>query len=559
MSNGKTFYLHPPPEETIRLLQQELADTNTEVMLLTLELEKRVSDLEEANRLLRRHSELINLSSDAVITMDAGRIITGWSRGAEETYGWKEGEAIGHTVADLLRTESAVSPEEMDALLDAKSRWNGELIHTRRDGRRLTVDSRRALLRDSEGRTIGILEINRDLTERQHLEEQLRQSQKLESIGQLAGGVAHDFNNLLTVISGYAELILPDLPAHDFLREGVAEIARAAARAAALTRQLLAFSRRQTAEPVDLALNEVVRTSENMLRRLIPAEIHLELSLEKGEGVVHADRGHLEQVIMNLAVNARDAMTQGGTLAIETRRIVVDEEFAQTTIGAAPGDYMMLSVSDTGTGMSSEVKARIFEPFFTTKEKGKGTGLGLSTVYGIVKQSRGWITVDSAPGIGTTFRIFLPLSKGAERRVQTVVAEAHLSGSETILLAEDDAGVRRYVRQVLERNGYHVLEAVNGREALTVTSRHSGPIHLLLTDVVMPDTGGLELVEQFAKLRPGTRALYMSGYGDRLWRRDQANVHCIQKPFAAGAILREIRKLLDLKPEAGDREPEAGD
>jgi two-component system, cell cycle sensor histidine kinase and response regulator CckA len=543
--------LRHSPEEVIRMLQDELTETNREVLLLTLELEKRVADLEEANRQHRRHSELINLSSDAVITLDANRIVTAWSRGAAEMYGWMEVEAIGRSVQDLLCTEAAIPLEEIDAILHAKLRWNGELIHTRRDGKRLTADSRQALLSDPLGGTIGILEINRDLTERQHLEEQLRQSQKLESVGQLAGGVAHDFNNLLTVISGYAEMMLPDLPPGNSMRECVEEISLAASRAATLTRQLLAFSRRQAAEPVDLVLNEVVRNAEKMLCRLITPDIQLVLSLEPGEGVIHADRGHLEQVIMNLAVNARDAMRRGGKLAIETRRVSVDEEFPRTSLAAPPGEYLMLSISDTGTGMSPEVKARIFEPFFTTKEKGKGTGLGLSTVYGIVKQSRGWISVDSELELGTTFRILWPLSKASRRQVPKVAADHHLAGDETILLAEDEAGVRRFMRQVLERYGYHVLEAGNGQEALRLANGHQGPIHLLLTDVIMPELGGLELAEQFAKVRPGIPLLCMSGYSDRLWRRSDLSVHFLQKPFAAGTFLKEIRKLLDSRAESG--------
>ncbi|MBV9742204.1 MAG: PAS domain S-box protein, partial [Acidobacteriia bacterium] len=542
MSNAKTIYLRQSPEETIRLLQQELADTNSEVLLLTLELEKRVADLEEANRTLRRHKELIDLSNDAVITMDAECRITGWSRGAEEIYGWSEEEALGNSLDQLLRTELPAQHDQIQTILEEKLRWHGELTQMRRDGKRLTVDSRQALLRDNMGGIAGILAINRDLTERQRLEEQLRQSQKLESIGQLAGGVAHDFNNLLTVISGYAEMILPDLPANDSLHEAVEEISLAASRAASLTRQLLAFSRRQAAEPVDLVLNEVVRGAEKMLRRLINADVRLMLSLDPEEGVIHADRGHVEQVIMNLAVNARDAMRQGGKLAIETRQIYVEEGSIPAGLGAS-GNHIELTVSDTGTGMPPEVKARIFEPFFTTKEKGKGTGLGLSMVYGIVKQSHGWISVESEPGLGTTFRILWPQSKTTGEQARAAAAELHLSGTETVLLAEDEAGVRRYVRQILERNGYRVLEATNGREALAAATQHGGPIHLLVTDIVMPEVGGLDLAEQMAKLRPGIAILCVSGYSDVLWRRDDLSIQFMQKPFASGTLLREVRKL----------------
>jgi two-component system, cell cycle sensor histidine kinase and response regulator CckA len=545
MNSGKGTSMRLSPEETVRLLQEELAETNREVLLLTLELESRVAELEEANRHLRRHRELIDLSSDAVITMDAHRTVTGWNTGAAEMYGWTEEEALGRSINDLLDTRSAVPREKIEAALRKRLRWSGELNHTRRDGTRVIVESRQALLRDPQGNTVGILEINRDLTERQSLEEQLRQSQKLESIGQLAGGVAHDFNNLLTVIAGYAEMLLPDLAADNPMRECLEEIALAANRAASLTRQLLAFSRRQATEPVDLVLNDVVRSCEKMLRRLITADIQLILSLEPGEGVVHADRGHLEQVIMNLAINARDAMRAGGKLAIETRRVSLDGELAQSNPDTPPGEYLMLSVTDTGTGMPREIMARVFEPFFTTKERGKGTGLGLSTVYGIVKQSRGSINVDSTPGLGTTFRILLPLSTTTGEEVQTAAAERNLSGNETILLAEDDAGVRRYVRQILERNGYRVLEVSNGQDAVTLAGQHHGPIHLLLTDVVMPELGGLELAEQFAKLRPAASVLCMSGYSDRLWQGKERAAHFLQKPFGAATMLKEIRSLLD--------------
>jgi two-component system, cell cycle sensor histidine kinase and response regulator CckA len=544
MSNA--WVLRPSPEETIRLMQQELAQTNREVMLLTIELEKKVSDLEEVNRDLRRHRELIDLSSDAVITLDANRLITGWNRGAEEMYDWTAAEAIGQPIESFLQTQPVNPGENFHVVLQEKLRWDGELTHLRKDGRRLTVESRHVLLRDSQGQTLGFLEINRDLTERRQLEEQLRQSQKLESIGQLAGGVAHDFNNLLSVIGGYSEMILSDLPPESELRESLEEISLAASRAAALTRQLLAFSRRQAAAPVDLVLNEVVRSTEKMLRRLLTADIQLVLSLEPNEAVIRADRNHIEQVILNLAVNARDAMRHGGTLAIETRLASIEQDSAEVTLGAPPNEYLMLSVSDTGTGMTPEIKSRIFEPFFTTKEKGKGTGLGLSTVYGIVKQCRGWIAVDSEPGCGTTFRILFPRSQATAAQVQTNEPERDLSGSETILLAEDDEGVRRFVRQALEKHGYRVLDASTGQQALTVAAHYSGTIHLLLSDIVMPELGGIQLAQHLGEVRPGIAVLWMSGLSEQLLDLSAPRVSFVHKPFSARTILRELRKLLDV-------------
>jgi two-component system, cell cycle sensor histidine kinase and response regulator CckA len=542
--SGRHF-LFPSAEETIRIMQEELAETNREVLLLTLELEKKVADLEEANSALRRHRELIDLSSDAVVTLDADRLITGWNRGAEEMYGWTEIEALGRPIATLLQTEPLIPGEAVDATLQEKLRWHGGLIQVRRDGRRLSVDSRQVLLRDSQGQTAGILEINRDLTERQQLEEQLRQSQKLDSIGQLAGGVAHDFNNLLSVITGYSEMILSDLASDDPLRESIEEISLAASRAAALTRQLLAFSRRQPAQAVDLVLNEAVRSAEKMLRRLLTADIQLVLSLEPGEAMIRADRNHIEQVILNLALNARDAMRQGGSLAIKTCPATVEPESTEVSV-ASPGEYLVLSVSDTGTGMTPEVKARIFEPFFTTKEKGKGTGLGLSMVYGIVKQCRGWIGVDTEPGQGTTFRVFFPRSRASAAQLQAAEPERDLSGSETVLLAEDDEGVRRFVRPTLEKYGYRVIEASNGKQALTLAAEHPGRIHLLLSDVVMPEMGGIELAGLLADARPGIAVLWMSGLTERPIDVSLPRVSFVYKPFSTKAILREIRKLLDV-------------
>ncbi len=395
------------------------------------------------------------------------------------------------------------------------------------------------------GQLLCFASVIRDITERMQLEEQLRQSQKLDSIGQLAGGVAHDFNNLLVVIGGYAGMMLEDLPPEHVMREGLEEIRSAGDRAGALTRQLLVFSRRQRAEQINIAINDLVRNVEKMLRRLIGEDIDLVLALEESAGVLRADPGHLEQVILNLVVNARDAMTDGGKLVIETAHLFVDEEFARIHLELAPGDYVMLSVSDTGVGMTPEVKSHIFEPFFTTKEKGKGTGLGLSTVYGIVKQSGGSIFVYSEPGQGSTFKMLFPALRDRPTEPRTANESAQLSGVETILLAEDEPGVRHYVSQLLAQRGYVVLLSGDGQTALDVASDHQGPIHLLLTDIVMPGMGGLELADRFSKLRPGIPILFMSGYTDRMWDSKETESNLIQKPFTTTAILTAIRKKLD--------------
>ncbi len=395
------------------------------------------------------------------------------------------------------------------------------------------------------GQLLCFASVIRDITERKLLEEQLRQSQKLDSIGQLAGGVAHDFNNLLVVIGGYASMMLEDLPPEHIMREGLEEIRNAGERASALTRQLLVFSRRQRAEQKNVAINDLVLNLEKMLRRLIGEDIDLVMLLEEGAGVLRADPVHLEQVIMNLAVNARDAMPEGGKLVIETAHVFADEEFARIHLEVTPGEYVMLSVGDSGTGMTSEVKTHVFEPFFTTKAKGKGTGLGLSTVYGIVKQSGGSIFVYSEPGQGSTFKMFFPAVGARPSEAAAVTEPGELSGGETILLAEDEAGVSRYVSQLLSQRGYTVLIAGDGQTALDLARAHHGPVHLLLTDVVMPGMGGLELAAQFAAAWPGVPILFMSGYSDRLWAREGMQLDVIQKPFTTTALLTAIRKHLD--------------
>ncbi len=411
-----------------------------------------------------------------------------------------------------------------------------------------TVENIRAV-RDDGGTLVYYEGSIEDITERKTLEQQLRQSQKMEAVGQLAGGIAHDFNNLLTAITGYSELTMMRLQAEDPLLRNLEEIKKAGDRAAALTRQLLAFSRKQVLQPKVLDLNSVVSGLENMLRRLIGEDVDLRTVLKPELGSVKADPGQIEQVIMNLAVNARDAMPRGGKLTIETGNVFLDEEYARRHVAVSSGQYVMLAVSDTGTGMDEETQARIFEPFFTTKELGKGTGLGLSTVYGIVKQSGGSIWVYSEPGRGTTFKVYLPLvgEGGQEYRRRDEVEEA-VRGTETVLLAEDEEVVLRLAREVLETYGYRVLEAANGGAALLICERHEEPIHLLITDVVMPEMSGRELADRLASLRPDMKVLYMSGYTDNAIVHqgvldEEANF--IQKPFAPRLLARKVREVLD--------------
>jgi len=380
-------------------------------------------------------------------------------------------------------------------------------------------------------------------------EERLRQVQKMEAVGRLAGGVAHDFNNLLTVITSYSDLVLEDLAPDDPKRDDVAQIRKAAEGAAALTRQLLAFSRQQVLEPKVLDLKATVAGTEKLLQRLIGEDVQLATALAPDLGAVKADPVQLEQVIINLAVNARDAMPAGGRLTIEAANVEMDEVYVRTHAPARPGRYVMLALSDTGIGMDEPTKARIFEPFFTTKESGKGTGLGLATVYGIVKQAGGFIWVYSEPGRGTSFKVYLPrVEEAAEPPVARPAMAEPRRGAETVLVVEDAAAVRMVTRQVLERYGYTVLEAPNGETALRLAAKHHGPIQLLLTDVVMPGLSGRQLAEQLAQLRAEMKVLYVSGYADNAIVHHgilDSGVAYLQKPFTPETLARRVRDVLD--------------
>jgi two-component system, cell cycle sensor histidine kinase and response regulator CckA len=468
---------------------------------------------------------------------------------------------LGYDSAEeLLKVSLArdlyVDPEQRMRLIAAhegrKSFQNVEVRWRRKDGRPITVRlSGRALI-DGQGQPTEFEMIAEDVTERRALEDQLRQSQKMEAIGRLAGGIAHDFNNLLTVIKGYSELMLEELELADPLYCEVDEIKKAADRAAGLTRQLLAFSRQQVLAPRVLDLNSVIRNMERLLHRLLGEDINLTTSLDSGLGHIKADPGQIEQVVMNLAVNARDAMPNGGQLTIETMNVDLDENYVREHVTVKPGCYVMIAVSDTGFGMTEEIRARIFEPFFTTKEPGKGTGLGLSTVYGIVKQSEGYVWVYSEAGIGTTFKVYLP-RVDAPADVTPYHSNGLLTyrGTETILLVEDEDGVRALVRQILLRQGYTILEARHGEEALLLCERHQGRIDLLLTDVVLQQMSGRELAERLIRLRPEMRVLYVSGYTDDAIVQHgvlSAGTAFLQKPFTTDALTRKVRQVLNVDP-----------
>ncbi|MBX3274061.1 MAG: response regulator [Sandaracinaceae bacterium] len=421
--------------------------------------------------------------------------------------------------------------------------WEGE--YRRQDGRRIPALIAIAPLQGGEHISIAF-----DLSEHRRLEEQLRQAQKMEAIGRLAGGIAHDFNNMLSVILSYAEMIGAELQPEEPLYADVEEILEATRRAADLTRQLLAFSRQQVREPKVLSLNHSVATMEKMLRRLLGADVTLTSLLAPDAWSVEADPSQIEQVILNLAVNARDAMPRGGKLTIQTANVVLEEGYAAAHHDVRPGAYVMLAFADTGVGMDAETQARIFEPFFTTKEKGKGTGLGLATVFGIVKQSGGHIWAYSEPSHGTTFKLYFPRASGGVSPTAEAPRVESLRGHETILLVEDDAHVRAVARTILRRNGYVVLEAANGGEALLLCEQHTARIHLLLTDVVLPLMGGRQLAERLRALRPGIKVLFMSGYTDDTALQHgileaDAGIAYLEKPLTPSSLARKVREVLE--------------
>jgi len=402
-------------------------------------------------------------------------------------------------------------------------------------------------LTGSEGEVVGGISVLRDVTQQRLLEAQLMQAQKMEAIGQLAGGVAHDFNNLLAVIMGYGELLLGDLPAEDPKSNDVSEMLAAAKRGVALTRQLLAFSRQQLIQPAVLDLNTIVEGIEKMLRRIIGEHIRLSTKLSPELWRFKADASQVEQILLNFTVNARDAMPEGGRLSIETRNAYLDEAVAAAQPGVQVGDYVVLSVTDTGVGMDEQTQKRIFEPFFTTKEVGKGTGLGLSTVYGIARQSGGHVTLKSALGQGATFEVFFPRTHGASAEQRDDASATHKQrATETVMIVEDDEGVRVVASRILRDQGYTVLEARRASEARRLWEKHGSSVDLLLTDVVMPDVNGPRLAEELARDRPGLRVLYMSGYpgaGGLVGPKGNA-LTCIEKPFTPTSLSAKVREML---------------
>ena len=503
-------------------------------------------------------STILRSIGDAVIATDDKGFVTFMNPIAQSLTGWNQKDAQGRPLEEVFHIVNEATRESLEGPVTKVFREGtvvGLANHTlliARDGQERPIDDSGAPIKNTDGTLIGVVLVFRDITDRKQAqdalrerEEQLRQSQKMEALGQLAGGVAHDFNNLLVPIMGYSHLLLSRLDSSDPLHGEAEQIKRAADQAASLTQQLLAFSRKQAVQPKVLALNDIVRGIEPMLRRLIREDIELVLTLRETIGTVRADPGQLDQVLLNLVLNARDAMPRGGTLTISTQNVEVDEAYGKRHVMPA-GPYVVLAVSDTGHGMDEETRARLFEPFFTTK--GQGTGLGLSMVYGIVRQSGGHIAVWSKPGQGSTFKIYLPrLNASADISTPRPVRVQSGRGTETILLVEDEDAVRNFVRQVLQESGYQVLVASHSKDAFLMSGRFEGLIHLMLTDVVMPRMNGHDLAERLRSSRPAMKVLYMSGYTDTALGRyglDATWVPFLQKPFTPESLLRKVREVL---------------
>ncbi len=528
---------------------------------LDLVVEKLDAELTASHESEARKDAVLRSALDCIVSINHQGEITEFNPAAERVFGLRRSEVLGKNVADTIIPDSLRGAHRTGFahhLSTGETRILGTRIETtgrRADGSEFPVEV--AVTRVDLPGSPAFTAYIRDITDRRRMEEQLQHSQKLEATGRLAGGIAHDFNNLLMVIMGHSAELLADGEADPELRSAAADIQAAAERGAMLTRQLLAFSRQQVLHPADLDLSSVVTGLERMLRRLVSEAIRIVVVAPPGLGMVRADQGQIEQVILNLVINARDAMPDGGTLTLRTDTVVIDEAYVREHVLVQPGSYVMLSVSDTGTGMDESTRAQIFEPFFTTKGLGRGTGLGLSIVHGIVSQSGGHVWVYSEVGKGTAFKVYLPRvgsGPGAVTPRTDPVLGGSLRGTETILLVEDDAQLRQLCESTVASNGYRVLAAASAEEAETIYNRHAGEIDLLLTDVVMPGMNGWQLWQRLRARDAQLRTLFMSGYTDHaIGEGEDSGWAFLQKPFSPSVLRAKIRQVLDAPPGVDGR------
>ena len=529
-------------QDELRKARDELEDRVRE---RTAELAVQIVEGERASEQMRRHAEMLDLASEPIFAWDMKHGIVFWNKAAIETYGYAREETIGRVSHDLLATVHPQGIAHIREILSRDGRWSGELLHTTRDGRRVVAESRMALLVTPDGDRI-VLESCRDITARRVAEDTLRQAQKLEAVGQLTGGIAHDFNNLLTIILASLQMLEDELAPGSVASDLASSATRAAQRGAELTRKLLIFARRQRLEATALDVNKLVSRMTGMLARTLGEHVRIVEALTPDLPNVLVDSGQLETALLNLAINARDAMPQGGRLSIATQAIVVDDNDESRNQDLAPGPYVLVAVSDTGSGMTKEVAARAFEPFFTTKEAAKGTGLGLSMVYGFAKQSGGHVSLDSELGHGTTAKLYLPQATESEMAA-SAPSEAQPAGTETVLLVEDNDEVRLATRKLLSGLGYRVVEAADAVTALSLLEQKSD-LQLLLTDVVLAQgTSGPELAREARRLRPNLKVLFMSGYiRDTVAFHEQLeqDAHFLAKPFRKEELARKLRLAL---------------
>lgn len=509
-----------------------------------------ITERKRAEERLREQAALIQAAQDAIIVLDMEDRVTFWNPRAERLYGWSASEALGRPANELLYSECLAELSEARRMLHARGEWSGELRQVSKSAQPLVVESRWTLIADELGRPRSLLIVNTDITEKKNLQSQVLHAQRMESVGTLAGGVAHEFNNLLQAIRGYTQYGMQGLDPSDQRRQDLEHVLKATDRASALTRQLLSFGRRQRLERLNVDPNQVVDDTTQMIRPLIGAHIDVQLLLGDNVPHVNGDAAQLQQVLMNLCINARDAMPAGGRLLLKTEQVLLTSAFCSAHPDFKPGSYAVLTIADTGCGMSAEIRQRVFEPFFTTKEVGEGTGLGLAMAYGIVQQHEGAIHVFSEPGKGTTFKIFIPAAHGRFETRSDQRPAAAQGGSELILIADDEPMIRELAARTLQAAGYRTLIAADGEQAVQLFSAHADEIALVLLDGVMPKMNGRETYQLLRTIKPQIRAVFCSGYGletgaGALIAEDGLRV--IAKPFDPEVLLRTVREELNLE------------